>query len=707
MALAQPEAPDPLLGVDLQRSLLTKASSVFAVSELSGDIDADASPETGVFFHDTRFLSRSLAWVNGERPRVRRASAWDGDRCQVDLEAGPLLMSRERKLQPDVAETFEILNSGPSACGVRLELEFAADFVSVFDVRGAPPRVRQPPQQRRLGRGRLRFVYLGADGQQRQTEIALNPAPRTLRAAIATYEWNLDPGQRARVEVRCRPRDDGPATLEPAPEGVGEVADSRFRVVTPHERFNSALRRSLQDLAMLRTRQQNATYFAAGVPWFVALFGRDSVITALQVLPFEPAVAAGTLRLLAFYQGRRHDPFRDEEPGKILHELRVSEDANLGEVPHTPYYGTVDATSLFVTLLAEYVRWTGDVALWAELRSSVRAAVEWIMRHGDHDGDGFLDYESRSPAGLDNQGWKDSRDAIVHRDGSLARPPIALVEAQAYAYRALRDAAWLHALDRDQAARQALEAGAQALRERFRRAYWMPRRHFLAVALSGGGRVESVTSNAGHALWAGILDEPDARAVGRRLLARDMFSGWGVRTLSAGERAYDPDGYQVGSIWPHDNSLVAAGLFRYGLAGEGLRVLRAQVDAASAFPGHRLPEVFCGHPRGRHQRPIPYPVACHPQAWSAGAIPYLLQAALGLRPDAPAGRLAAHNPQLPEWLPEVRLEQLPVGGAALDLRFYRDAGGKTRLEVEGAPRDMEVTVTDDAWYRGAPGWQRP
>ncbi|HEY7635779.1 MAG TPA: amylo-alpha-1,6-glucosidase, partial [Gemmatimonadales bacterium] len=451
------------------------------------------------------------------------------------------------------------------------------------------------------------------------------------------------------------------------------------------------------DLEMLRSSILGRQFFAAGVPWFATLFGRDSLIAALQVLPFQPELAAETLRLLARYQGDREDHWRDEQPGKILHEFRRGEMARAGAIPHTPYYGTVDATPLFLILLGNYASWTGDLTLFDELRPNVERALEWMTRYGDGDGDGYIEYHSTSEHGLINQGWKDSGDAIIDADGQLATPPIALVEVQGYAYEARRQTAMLFQRSGDDARAQGLLGEAQTLRERFNRDFWVEGLDFFALALSGEKRpLPVISSNPGHVLWAGIADPDKAGATVKRLMAEDMFSGWGVRTLAATERGYNPVGYHLGTVWPHDNAFLAAGCRRYGFDEAATRIFVALCEAATYFEHDRLPELFAGFSRAEFDAPIRYPVACHPQAWAAGSILYLLQVMLGLVPDGFRRRLQVVNPLLPEGMDFLELEEVHVGGTPIRLRFSRNTDGSVAVESVGREHDVTLAVEPEA-----------
>jgi glycogen debranching enzyme len=455
--------------------------------------------------------------------------------------------------------------------------------------------------------------------------------------------------------------------------------------------LNNVLDRSLRDLRVLRSTLAGDAYFAAGLPWFGTLFGRDSLITALQMLAYNPAIAEQTLRVLARYQGTRIDEWRDEQPGKILHELRVGEMAHLHEIPHTPYYGTVDATPLFLVLVGRHAAWTGDLRLFHDLRDHIERALTWVDRYGDLTGAGYVSYAGRSDAGLTNQGWKDSGAAIMNADGTPARPPIALVEVQGYVYLAKTGLAVLYARAGDAARAEQLRREAIDLRARFNRDFWLADQDCYALALQAGGAPAAVvSSNPGQALWTGICDDDKAQQTVARLMADDMFSGWGVRTLATGAARYNPIGYHLGTVWPHDNSLIAAGFRRYGADEAACRIFTGIVEAAMYFESYRLPELFAGFPRGPHSVPVRYPVACHPQAWAAGSVPLLLATLLGLEPDAFARRLRIVWPMLPDFIDRLHVRGLRVGAARADLAFTR-ADGRLAVDVQ-VDGDLDVVV---------------
>jgi glycogen debranching enzyme len=480
-----------------------------------------------------------------------------------------------------------------------------------------------------------------------------------------------------------------------AEEEYGHWTERCARIRSDGELLDLAIRRSIADLRLLRNDgpMRGEHYVAAGIPWFTTLFGRDSIITALQVLPFMPDVARETLRILADWQATEDDPDRDMEPGKILHELRVGELARTGELPHRPYYGSIDATPLWLILLDETYRWTGDLDLVRSVWPNALAALKWIDTYGDRDGDGFVEYERRTPAGLLNQGWKDSGDAIRHRDGSLAVAPIALVEIQGYVYDAkLRMASLARRLD-DATLAARLETEAAELYRRFNDTFWLPDTSFYAIALDRDKRpVGTIGSNPGHCLWSGIVPPERVDAVVDRLLDPSMDCGWGIRTYAAGQPGYNPVGYHTGTVWPHDNALIAAGMKRAGRHDAADRVASRIFEAAQHSPDFRLPELFCGFDRGLADVPVPYPVACSPQAWSAATSLSLLQTMLGMHADAARDVLELDRPHLPAWLGKVTVHELRVGERTVDLLFHRWRGNTTSAEVLRRDGPLELVI---------------
>lgn len=451
----------------------------------------------------------------------------------------------------------------------------------------------------------------------------------------------------------------------------------------------------MADLHALTIRYGGRPIITAGIPWFTAPFGRDSIITSLQALIFNPDIAVQTLRFLAAYQGDRLDEFTEEQPGKILHEVRRGEMASCREVPHLPYYGSVDATPLFLILLGETLRWTGDLGLARELLPHAERALRWIHEYGDLDGDGFVEYARRSPSGLSNQGWKDSDDGVPFPDGTIPKPPIALVEVQGYVYAAMRAMAEVYAaLDNKEGSRR-LRAEAEALRRRIQDAFWFEETGYYALALDGDKRpLPTITSNPGHLLWAGVPTAAQAQRMAAVLLGERLFSGWGVRTLARNQPVYNPLSYHDGTVWPHDNSLIALGLARYGFRVEAATILIALYEASLYFRYHRLPELFCGLGRGETDAPVHYPVSCSPQAWAAGAFFPMLQGVLGIEPDAIAGTLHLVRPYLPDRLQLMEAVRVRIGRSRVSVQFsaQRERTMANVLAIDGDPLQVRIDV---------------
>ena len=712
-------------------AVVAKDGDVYFLTEESGCIPLVDHHGLGLYYHDCRYLDGYELQLGGRPADVLAADAGSGSAMAFQLANGPLdgdgaipmgrVGVRWNRVvdgaELAVREVLTFRNYGTERVDLDVGMRFAAGFDDIMIIRGLLSeklgRCRDPAWQD----GRLVFGYDGSDGVARSLTVELAPGPDERETDGACYRLGLDPQQEREIRVCLWITEGGASPPSPrhAPRhGADGLSDaqreardewpSRHTVVSSDsEILNRVLRRSLLDVGMLRTSLKGEEFFAAGVPWFVTLFGRDSIITALQTLAFDSSMAEQTLRLLARLQGREMNAWKDEQPGKILHELRVGELARRGLIPYTPYYGSIDATPLFLILLGLHAAWSGELTLFRELRENVGRALEWIDRHGDVDGDGYVEYESQTKYGLVNQGWKDSGDAIVNADGSLATPPIALVEVQAYVYRAWRLMAGLHERDGDGAAAARLNARADALRERFNRDFWLEDEGFYAMALQGKADDPSrkqpcavPASNPGHALWCGIADPDRAGRTVTMLMDDDLFSGWGVRTLSKSTRCYNPVGYHLGSVWPHDNAILAAGFRRYGHDAEALRVFAGIREAASWFSHDRLPELFTGFRRSDYDVPVPYPVACHPQAWAAGSIPFFVQTLLGLEADAFSGRLHVVRPILPEGADWVELQNLRVGRGSADLCFRRKGHGVEVQVLRAEGVEVRVEDGDDA-----------
>jgi glycogen debranching enzyme len=713
------EAVPPLLADLASKVLAVKEGDTFLYSDNAGDLDDRKEFGLGLYHRDTRFLSHFRMWLSGREPVLLSSSSERGYLAHVDLTNPDLFedeelivpqqtlnVRRARTIMGRVFERVRVKNYNSLPVRLTITFSLAADFADIFEVRGFVRERRghmEPPlaADRRIG-----FRYHGEDGLPRQTIVEFDPTPDRLRVVgdrvEAEFVLNLAAHQTRLVSITVDPI---VGEERPEPRHFDEAVHFLRRsyeewerectlVFTDNELFNELLNRGLKDLRALYTETEHGGVMAAGIPWYVAVFGRDALVAAHQLLTINTRPARDALQMLAHLQGRRDDPWRDEEPGKILHEIRQGELAGADRVPHTPYYGSVDATPLFVFLFAQYFRWTGDRDFVERLLPNVRAALEWIDRYGDLDGDGFIEYQARSTRGLRNQGWKDSFDAVVHTDGTLAEGPIALVEVQGYVYMAKQRVADVFDALEDRETAERLRAEAADLRARFNEAFWMDDERYLAAALDGEKRqVRTVMSNPGHCLYSDIVDPEKAEHVARRLLQPDLFSGWGIRTLSKGAAPYNPMSYHNGSVWPHDNAWIAAGLKRYGFLRATNRVATAMFDAAVQADYMRLPELFCGFTRRTPNKPVGYPVACSPQAWAAGSPFLMLQAILGLSARAHENVLTVNKPQLPGWLNQVELRNLRVGDSTISLVFRRegeitgfsllDRQGEVRVLMEG------------------------
>ncbi|HSP55404.1 MAG TPA: glycogen debranching N-terminal domain-containing protein [Dehalococcoidia bacterium] len=705
-----------MLVQDIRDALVIRERDLFLLTDTSGRIPSGNTNGYGLYYHDTRYLSTyDLSFSNG-RLMVLLATAELGfssehvltnfrmeDLQGRSLPDGSVEIHRTRVLEDVLEETIQVTNYNSFDIAIKLVLNVAADFADVFVVRGYQPEKSVEPCAASWEDHSLRMTYKGADGHTRQTSVSFSPTPDATTTdqggGSASFLVKLRPRQHEIIRILYTmdgridtPR--GVARFAIVEKEYAQWLRKATRVKTDNDFFDAVLSRSLADLRMLWNHEQlEGGYVAAGTPWFDTLFGRDTAIVGLQTLWLKPDLARQCLGSLARHQGKKFDPWRDEEPGKILHELRIGEMTQAGELPFSPYFGSVDSTPLFLLLAGEYFQWTADVEMMKHLETNIRAALHWIDTYGDIDKDGYVEYEKRSARGLVNQGWKDSTDSLIHADGSLLRPPIALVEVQGYVYAALRKLAPVfEALGDPETASQLLERAA-ALRERFVRDFWL-KEGFFALALGGDHRPSaSITTNPGHALWTGIATPQQAKHVVPRFMKKDLFSGWGLRTLSTESPRYNPQGYHLGTVWPHDNSIVASGFKRYGFEPELNLVATALFEAARSFPYYRLPELFGGTPRSAHHAPVPYPVACRPQAWAAGAFPLITQSILGLSANAPGATLNIVRPVLPAWLHAVALHGLRVGGAEADL-FFERRGQDVAVQVVDVRGDLQVKVVD-------------
>lgn len=713
----------PVAVDDIRDALVIREGGTFLLTDTDGGVPLKNKRGFGLYHADTRHLSGYEFTLHNVEPVLLTSTAELGFAQQQvltnpmmvgqagrNLERQTVEIRRVRAISDDILEeTLTVTNYNTFPVTLDLSYRFEADFADIFEVRGYDRKQRGRILPPRVEESSVHLSYEGRDGQLRQTDVHFEPAPLELTANHALHRIDLDHLGTAviGIEVHFKAREESPhSTLshhfEQVAGAYGEWFESMAQIETDNQLFDEVLQRCLSDIRILWARTPDGTeYPAAGTPWFDAMFGRDSIIAALQTLAIRPDIARSVLRALASKQGSQEDPERDEEPGKILHEYRVGDMANSGELPFDPYYGSIDSTPLFLVLAAEYFRSTNDIDFMHSLGDSIRRALSWITVYGDPNGIGWLAYEKRSEKGLVNQGWKDSWDAIFHANGEFLDPPIALAEVQGYAYAALAGASQvLGALGDHQIAADLVRA-ARRVSRRFNQEFWLPEEGYYAVALDGSGEpAASITSNIGQALWAGIISPDRARDVVNRLMSPAMFSGWGLRTLSSESVRFNPYGYHLGTVWPHDNALIASGLKKYGFADEANRVFSALFEAAQSFRYFRLPELFGGGERAPHRGPVDYPVACKPQAWAAGSIPMMLTHSLGLAPDATGNCLHIVKPKLPAFLREVQVKSLRVGGAEVDLHFER-RGSRTRFTVTRLDGNLQVMQANH-WPRALP-----
>jgi len=693
----------------------TKEGEMFLFADAEGNLDSDKALGAGLYYKDCRFLSDYMLKVDSRDPLLLSTSADRAYMSHIDVAnqdlytddgevtalQGTINIRRTRVINGRLYERIRVRNYNETPVDLTIELSFGTDFADVFEVRGLQRTTRGKMAVPKADKGSAVFAYVGEDGVFRQTRIVFELPPTEVAVqddrVIASWRVSLERGEAEVIPIVIEPRLDGrhgPAkpfdlAVQELRRSYEEWERSCTRIWTDNELYNSLLVRGMRDLRALRTPTRGGEVMAAGIPWFVAPFGRDALMACHQTLMLNPELSQTTLRALAAYQAEEVDEWRDAQPGKILHELRQGELAGAHIIPHTPYYGSVDSTPLWLLLLGTYYRWTGDLAFCREMLPHAERALAWVDEYGDLDGDGFVEYQRSSPRGLANQGWKDSHNSVVHADGTLAEGPIALAEVQGYVYLAKwRIAEVLDALG--QADRgEALRREATELKARFNERFWVEDERFFAMALDGRKRqVTTVTSNPAHCLYCDIVDHDKAGEMARRLLAPDMFSGWGIRTMSRSSVAYNPMSYHNGSIWPHDNAFIGAGLKRFGHSKATNRVATALFDMAVNVDLMRLPELFCGFTRRAPNRPVAYPVACAPQAWAAGAPFLLLQAMLGISARAPENQVTINQPLLPPWLNMVELHNLRVGRSTISVVFRRqgETTGFSLLEKEGNVR---------------------
>jgi glycogen debranching enzyme len=713
----------PSFTASIADATVIKCEGLFFLMSPDGNVPVRGVHGLGLYYHDCRYLDGYALQVNGGTPRVLAATAPKGDRAVLELtnpdtsgkkSAGAgsevLGIRWERTLDGSrltLTDTLSVRNFSQRAAKISVDLSFRSRFEDIFVVRGMLPVKAKHRFRQEVSKDTIVYSHRGLDDAMRSTSIRFSPRPKSISETKACWNFTIAPHEAAELTVTISVTEDPDASEPPHiasrsgkltrtslshMSDVGTQKPNRTHISGDDPNLGRLLQQSLSDLQTLRTNIGGAEFFAAGVPWFVTLFGRDSVVTSLQTLAFDSSIAEQTLRVLARYQGKHVDMWREEQPGKVLHELRVDELTRANLLPYSPYYGTIDATPLFLILVAQHAAWTGKLDLFDELREQIELALTWIAQYG-MDEDGYVAYDSNKSDGtLVNQGWKDSGDAIVNADGSLAVPPIALVEVQAYVYKAKCEIADLFRRAGEPTRATELEREAKALRTRFNHDFWNEKIGTYVLALQRDGQPAAVvSSNPGQALWCDIADPKKARRTMERLMSDEMFNGWGIRTLATSEKRYNPIAYHLGTVWPHDNSIIAAGFRRYGFDRAAHRVITGILQAAMRFEHFRLPELFAGFSSADFGDPVRYPVANHPQAWGAGSVPFMLTTLLGLEPDAFNRRLRIVRPMLPEFVERLDVMRLAIGAAKVDLRFTRTVKD-IAVEILRLDGELDVSV---------------
>jgi len=688
----------------------------FAVFDRWGDINPIGKGVQGVYHRGTRFINSMQLRLNDHRPMLLSSNIkFENEILSVDLAnppmddlagksilQGTIHIQRTIFLQDGaIHEEIHLRNYGQETYHLRLHISCEADFKDIFEIRGLQRKQKgQLSPSRAVGSNKIRWSYKGLDDIQRSVELRLSPDPNELNDQSGTYHMTLH--AKGSINVHCAANlyaEEEAPREETYMEAYGKIVPWLEKsksiiahVHTSNEQFNHWVNRSKNDLLSLLARTSGGVYPYAGVPWYNTIFGRDGIITAMSTLWAAPEISRGVLAFLAENQARHEDPVQDAEPGKILHEMRYGEMASTGEVPFQRYYGTIDATPLFIMLAGRYLQRTDDLPFIRAIWENITAALHWIDNYGDLDGDGFVEYQRKAASGLANQGWKDSHDSISHADGELATGAIALCEVQGYVYEAKCQAAYIAGrLGYDRQKEELLEA-AQKLKQRFNDQFWDEKLGCYVLALDGDKapcRVRS--SNAGHCLFTGIATPEKALITAGTLMGKEMFTGWGIRTLAANEARYNPMSYHNGSVWPHDTAIVAAGFARYGMMHETMRLLQGLFEASLFIDLQRMPELFCGFDARQGEGPTSYPVACSPQAWSVAAVFLLLQSCLRLGIEAPEKELRFDGPELPSWVDDIDISNLPVDGQFVGVRICRSEGDMD-IDISRKPADWKSLV---------------
>nr|WP_227319819.1 amylo-alpha-1,6-glucosidase [Acidisoma silvae] len=713
-----PYAVGATLSLQERQYRTLKNGDMFGIFDLSGNsLPYDGGTE-GLYNRDTRHLSVFDLTIGGGRPVLLSSTLREDNTALICDLANPDL-TRDGKVVLDhsmvhvrrvrfminatLFERIQIRSFAHEPQLIRLEFAFDSDFADLFEVRGTPRARRGTKQAPDVDETSVTLGYVGLDEKRRSTRLRFSPTPTALDGGRATFDMEIQPGQQALiyVEIDCN---DTPAagTRDLRTHYLMSLVESRRWMRTrsaraaamesSNELFNEAIRRAIADLYMLITEKPTGLYPYAGIPWFTAAFGRDALITAYQALWLDPSIARGVLAFLAEVQATETSAAADSEPGKIVHEMRNGEMAELGEVPFHRYYGSVDSTPLFVMLAGAYYERTHDAHSLQKLWPHLQAAMTWVAQYGDRDGDGFVEYYRATGSGLQNQGWKDSYDSVFHANGDLAEGPIALCEVQGYVFAAHRAMAVIGQALGHTAVAALHDEKAEALRIAFEDKFWCEEIGTYAIALDGDKKPCRIrTSNPGHLMMTGMIAPDRAARMAEGFMGHDFFSGWGIRTVASGEARYNPMGYHNGSVWPHDNALIAMGLARYGHTDAVAKIFEGQFDAALNIDMRRLPELFCGFARRRNQGPTFYPVACSPQAWAAAALPALLQASLGLSIDPAARAVIFNTPKLPSFLDEMILHNIRIGDARVTVRIQR-MGDEVAINVRERQGQIHVVV---------------
>lgn len=695
-----------------QRTMVLKQGDTFAIFDLHGDIHQVGTSKQGIFHHGTRHLSRMELNVNGQSPLLLTANPReDNQMLMIDLTnhdmpsesedmvlRGTVYIHRSKFLwQSACYEKIQLVNYGLTSVAFNLEIICDADFADIFEIRGSVRMHKGKKLDPVITSESMTFSYEGLDHVLRRTSVHFTPAPEAINHNTAVYEIYLLPKQELELEIGISYSQNSDIAIPDfahARDTMNTYMERTSRycadILTSNEQFNEWVNRSKSDLITMSSQTPHGLYPYAGVPWYSTPFGRDGIITATECLWAEPELARGVLNYLAYTQAQDFNDFQDAEPGKILHETRGGEMAALDEIPFRLYYGTIDATPLFISLAGAYLERTNDLTTIARIWPNIKKALHWIDAYGDVDGDGFVEYKTKSSKGLINQGWKDSEDAVFYEDGRLAEDPIALCEVQGYVYDARIKAAQIaRVLGHDEIAAR-LELEAVRLKENFNRKFWSESKQTYVIALDGNKNQCNVrSSNAGHCLFSGIATPERAAIMAKNLLDETMFSGWGIRTISTREARYNPMSYHNGSVWPHDNAMIALGFSRYNLMNETAQVMAATFDTTEHMEARRLPELFCGFEREKGKAPTSYPVACSPQAWSVGAIFMMIQACLGMRISAANKTITFCHPVLPPFLNDITITNLRMGDKQLILQIRR---GKEGIEAALLNPDKEITV---------------